>query len=43
MIGFCPCVQTNVAPNTVMASRDRKRQVRVTKQAKPVYLNSQDQ
>jgi hypothetical protein len=33
----------NVAPNTVMASRHRKRQVRTTKQAKPVYLNSQDQ
>ena len=38
---FVP-TQTNVAPNTVMASRHKKTQLRTAKQSKPVYLHSQD-
>ena len=35
-------IQVNVAPNTVMASRLKKTQVRQTKQSKPIYTHSQD-
>lgn len=35
-------IQVNVAPNTVMASRLKRAQVRQTKQSKPIYTHSQD-